>query len=303
MKKRMISMLAVVVLLLSIFAVPVMADTSVTLELGVYDNVFDLENKDTNWVPITGDGIGAQFGYNTSASDFQFGLIAEGLATDTPYSLIYYADTEDRFVDWGGVIGDAGMVIATGTSDSSGNLVLSGSPDLGQNLPSLPDANAYFYDYTLTPDFYDDATGAKVWLIPTDELSTGDVMPVATWGKDNSWLFETQLVNYDDTDIAPESMVAITVTPANLDFGLTTPLTSVSEDLTVTNTGFVSVNVSATATGAIASQGLTLDSDAVSIWGITGLATDTPTTVVVGITPTASGVMTGLLTFTAIATP
>ena len=302
MKKRILSTLLALVLILSFgLAVPAMANT-VTLELGVYDNVFDLENKDpVTWAVESGDGIGAQFGYNDSGSDFNFGLIAEGLAINTPYSLIYYADTEDRFVDWGGVVAPGiGRVIASGTSTGTGALVLTGSPDLGIDLPSLPDANAYFYDYTATPDEYADATGAKVWLIPTSVL-TGGIMPVATWTPDDTWLFETQLVNYDDTDVNPIPMVAITVAPDNLNFGLLTPGQSASESLTVTNTGFVDADISATATGAISGMTLTLDTTyTVSTWGITQVP-DEVDTVIVGIIAAATpGPYTGTLTFAAV---
>ena len=301
MKKKILSVLLVLALVLC-FAVPVMA-SEVTLELGVYDKVFNLENKDGAWQPIEGDSIGAQFGYNAAGPTFEFGLIAEGLSADTPYSLIYYADTEDRFNDWGGVVGDAGMVIAVGTSESDGSLVLTGTPDLGQNLPSLPDANAYFYNYTLLPDKYADATGAKIWLIPTHELSGGGAMPVETWGKDNSWLFETQLVNYADSDEDPEEMVAITVDPANLNFGLLTPSQPASEELTVTNTGFVDADVVSSVTGAFAGMSMTLNAEPVATWDtmLTAASPNFEIVTVAIVAPATPGDYSGVLTFTATA--
>ena len=305
--KKKFGLLIALVMAISLCLIPSAAMAEdVTLELGVYTNVFDLENKDVAWEAKTGDGIGAQFGYNAGGSTFDFGLIAEGLAVSTPYSLIYYADTEDRFVDWGGLVGAAGRVIASGTSGADGSLVLSGSPELNQNLPSLPDANAYFYDYTLPPDGYADATGAKIWLIPTAVL-TGGVMPVATWSPDDTWLFEMQLVNYSDDEKPPERMVAITVSPTVLNFGLSAPNVVVSRDLTVTNTGFVDVDVTATATGAISGMSMTLNTTPIASWaGVSILATEPDSTaaVTVGITtPATPGVYTGILTFTATATP
>jgi len=310
--KKKFGILIALVMAISLCLTPsvVMAE-EVTLELGVYDKVFNLENKNTSsWEPILGDSIGAQFGYNVAGPTFEFGLIAEGLVVSTPYSLIYYADTEDRFVDWGGKVADGiGRVIASGTSTDVGALVLTGSPNIGIDLPSLPDANAYFYDYTLDPpdgDNYADATGAKIWLIPTSVLTSG-VMPVATWSPDNSWLFETQLVNYDDTDVDPIPMVAITVSPAVLDFGLSTPGTIMSKDLVVTNTGFVDVDVSASAVGAISGMSMTLNTTPIATWsGVAILAADPNPGVIVavGITaPATSGAYTGILTFTATATP
>lgn len=300
-KRKLIGLLMTVALILSIGATPVFAQT-VTLELGVYDNVFNLENKDDNWAVIPDDNIGAQFGYNGSGATFDFGLIAEGLAVNTDYSLIYYADTEDRYVDWGGKVADSvGTVIKTGTSDSTGALVMSGTEELGMDLPCLPDANAYFYDYTQTPDGYNDATGAKVWLVPSSVLMDS-ALPVATWSPDDTWLFETQLVNYDDTDVTNPEMISITVDPASLNFGLATPGTVLSRDLTITNTGFVPVNVTAAVTGEAAWIGMRLDGDVVTTW-TTDIPYTTPDSfdvVTAQITaPATPGAYDGVLTFTA----
>ncbi len=311
-RNRFVGIVLATVLALTLFLSTALAVAAVEVELevGVYDNVFNLENKDTEWAIIgeaadivaVGHNIGAQFGYNDAGSTFDFGLIAEGLAISTDYSLIYYADTEDRFVDWGGVVAEGvGIVIMAGTSDSAGALVMSGTETLSIDLPSLPDANAYFYDYTLVPDGYDDAVGAKIWLIPTSVL-TGGIMPVATWAPDDTWLFETQLVNWDGpaTEIA---MVAITVAPDALDFGLLTPGQVALEDLTITNTGFVSADISATATGAISGMTLTLDSLTVSVWETT-IVPDADEVIPVGIiAPAIPAAYTGTLTFIATATP
>lgn len=258
--KKYLSIMFALALITSLFVFPAVASaTDVGLSVGVYDNVFDLENKDGNWAPITGDGIGALFGYNNASPTFDYGLSAQGLSASTDFSLIYYADTEDRFVDWGGLITTGvGTVIASGTSTASGTLALSGSVELNMDLPCPPDANAYFYDYTLTPDFYDHATGAKIWLIPTSVLTSG-VMPVATWAPDNDWLFETDLVNYDDTDVVSD-IIAISVSPDSVDFGILAPgITGDGGTLTVANIGNVSVDVSATIPSAGVFQYILLD--------------------------------------------
>jgi hypothetical protein len=126
---------------------------------------------------------------------------------DVEYSLIYYADTEDRFNDWGG--DNPGAIIATGTT-VDGVLTLSGSVYLGVDLPHPDDANGYFYDYTEPPDSYDNATGAKIWLVPSECYDANDTK-VNSW-EQSRFLFETDLIEYEYTDVTvpavPSGLVA-----------------------------------------------------------------------------------------------
>ena len=48
------------------------------------------------------------------------------------------------------------------------------------DLPSPPDANIDVFDYSLAPDNYKHAHGAKIWLVPADFY---DVLAhkVTTW--------------------------------------------------------------------------------------------------------------------------
>lgn len=268
MKKKFISVGLVTILALVTclsFASPVVAE-DVGLGIGVYDEVLDLENKDASWAIKSGDGIGGILGYNLSGSTFDYGVYATGLS-DGDYALIYYADTEDRFNDWGG--DNPGAVIDTGAS-SGGVLSMSGNIELGMDLPCPPDANAYYYDYTQDPDNYDNAHGAKVWLVPTSALTGGTALPVSTWPQTDDWLFETDLITYDDTDVVSE-VVAISISPSDVDFGVVAPGgTADGGDITVTNAGNVSVDVSASTSP---SPGIfdyvKLDGGAVSAYGET----------------------------------
>lgn len=303
--KKYLSILFVFALITSLCAFPVVASAdSVVITVGVYDNVFDLENKDSAWAPIIGDGIGAAFGYNNSGTEFVFGLSATGLANDTEYSLIYYADTEDRYVDWGGDY--PGALIATFTTDGSGNIAATSlSVDLGMDLPCPPDANAYFYDYTLSPDNYADMTGAKVWLVPSSAYDAGN-KKVISWAP-TTFLFETQLVNYDDTEVVSD-IIAISVIPDSVNFGIITPgTTGDGGSLTIGNTGNVPVNITATVSSTGVFQYVNLDGDVVSAYfqylspppGSIGVAVTLP--VPGNYTPT--GNETGTLTFIASALP
>src|SRR3989344_9607036 len=76
--------------------------------------VLQLENKDTNWDPVLNDNVDASVNFNDAGPTFDYTLNARGLEPNTEYSLIYYADKPDRFVDWGG--DNPGALIGTGFS-------------------------------------------------------------------------------------------------------------------------------------------------------------------------------------------
>ena len=188
-KIKIFSILAIAVMVLIAIIIP-FASVGATN----YDATLLLENKDASWTKILDDGIGATLNYNTSGTSFDFNLSATGLAVDTEYSLIYYTDTKDRYNDWNGA---DGIVIANFITESDGSIESKDmSVFLGMSMPNTLDANAYYYDYTKSPDFYIHAHGAKVWLVPTSVLTNGE-MPVAVWSPDNTWLFETDLISFE----------------------------------------------------------------------------------------------------------
>lgn len=156
-----------------------------------------------SWTP-TCDIMNGILTYELNNEEFVYKLEATGLTDDAGYSLIYYADKPDRFVDWGG--NNPGALIGTGVANS-GMVVMSGSVDIGMDLPHADDFNTGEYldsennwlpaDYGQAPDFYDMRTGAKVWLILSDHYDT-ETKTVTTWNPTMS-LFEMDLINYDDT--------------------------------------------------------------------------------------------------------
>lgn len=172
-----------------------------TEEVGIevsYVGILELDNKDSSWALTPNDGTDATLKYTVVGEEFGYSLNAEGLETETEYSLIYYADKPDRFVDWGG--NNPGAMIVTAFSDSEGNLVLEGSVELGMNLPSPNDANINEHDYSGELDNYLHAHGAKIWVVPTNALPT-------VYPSDDAWafwsasgiLFETDLIWYSDS--------------------------------------------------------------------------------------------------------
>ena len=161
-----------------------------------------LEDKDTNWDVIGDNTIGATLIFGTSQEEFVYYLVGEVPLNDTEYSLVYYADLPDRFNDWGG--DNPGAVIGTGTSDVNGAIEMEGSINLGMDLPHPDDANFNMdeTDYREAPDFYCNGDGAKLWLVVTSDLTSGD-LPMTGWNPGN-YLFETDLIHYEDTSPVPQ---------------------------------------------------------------------------------------------------
>lgn len=156
------------------------------------------KDAEGDWSVVDG-GAWGKMKYNLSGPTFDFVFNGHRLEPDMSYSLIYYADP------WPGVNGDAGALIISGISDEDGNLHLEGSVDLGVDLPHPDDAN-----YELPggdPDMPGESPepfpfgGAKIWLVLSDDYNDGDAStgPMTDW-RPEEYLFEAQLITYDDTD-------------------------------------------------------------------------------------------------------
>jgi predicted ribosomally synthesized peptide with SipW-like signal peptide len=161
-----------------------------------------LENKTAGWQVIGGDNIQGTLTYNTAGDTFNYSFIASGLQHDTNYSLVYYADQQTRFTNWGGA--NPGALIATFTTDVAGAIPATpGNINLGMDLPTANDWNMVaFPDYCLNHngfDSYNTCVGAKIWLVPTSDYNSTTKL-LTTWNPAN-YLFETDLITYDDTNI------------------------------------------------------------------------------------------------------
>jgi len=169
-----------------------------------YWSTLVLENKTTtDWQPVVGDGIQGTLTYNLVSPTFEYEFEATGL-TPGDYSLIYYADRQDRFVNWGG--DNPGALIASFTADSNGDiLATTGNKNLAMNLPHADDWNgssAANYCGNDEGDEYDLCRGAKVWLVPSGDYAAGTV----SWANSGSYLYETDLITYDDLDTDGEAL-------------------------------------------------------------------------------------------------
>ncbi|OYT61191.1 hypothetical protein B6U81_03565 [Thermoplasmatales archaeon ex4484_30] len=128
-----------------------------------------LENKDSQWNIIWGNGRYGVLFFNNSGPKFYYQFKAQGLNPDTDYSLIYYADP------WPG--NNPGAFIGEFTTDASGNIALTaGSVDLNMDL-----------------------TDAKIWLVLSDDYDP-ITCSMTNWQPDE-YLFEHHLISYDDTDV------------------------------------------------------------------------------------------------------
>jgi len=161
-----------------------------------------LNNKDANWQPIA-DGQWGLLAYYSAGDEFEYAFCGYNLEDETTYRIIYYADFMDRMNVWGG--NNPGALIGTVTTDDTGYICMSGSVDLGMDLPHEDDANYDYYNYKdagpppqYTGDGYAHAHGAKIWLVPSDCYVVGEKR-VDTWSP-TRFYFETDLIWYDDTD-------------------------------------------------------------------------------------------------------
>lgn len=148
-------------------------------------NALRLENETEvvggPWIVHSDDEIYADLTWTGDGPTFDYTLNAQGLATSTAYSLIYYAD------GWPG--NNPGAFIGTHTTDGTGAIVgAGGNPNLGVDLPTLPDGNF--------------AVGAKIWLVLSSDYNSGSSStgPMTAWNP-TQYLFEGNVyIQYNDTD-------------------------------------------------------------------------------------------------------
>jgi len=142
-----------------------------TEEVGIevnYVGLLELTKKDSSWTP-TGDPI--ELTYTVVGEEFKFSGVPEG------YTLIYYKDE---------VVGLEERV----ANPQPAITIIS---NIG-SLPQLDDSNIdELADYCSTPDFYKHCKGAKLWLVPNEDLNAG----VLNWANMfDGYYYETDLVYY-----------------------------------------------------------------------------------------------------------
>lgn len=171
--KKLAILLVLCLAMLTMTSVPVLA-AGPTGQAGKSNigHLYLYEKNPADWSIVEG-GAWGKMKYNLSCFTFDFVFNGHGLQPNTDYSLIYYADP------WPG--NNPGALIASGTSNSGGNIHLAGSEDLGMSLPDAQDANY--------PD------GAKIWLVLSSDYDADNNLMIA-WNP-TEYLFEYDLVTYD----------------------------------------------------------------------------------------------------------
>lgn len=290
--KHLLTILASLVMVLSFTLIPATA---------LADNSLSLVSKDpTTWTTIP--GASGTLTYNSSGPTFNFSFTATGLEATTPYSLIYYANP------WPG--NNPGKLLGSSTA-VGGNLTITGSPDLGINLPTVPDSNMVV-NHCVPPDNYAHCYGAKIWLVPTT-CYTGT--SITTWSP-TRFLFETDLITYTDTDLVgtgtgvpltttitePAATIGLSVTPISLNFGSVNVGTCSSEQvITLTNTGNVPIKVTASTSAGYYTDCLKLNNLVANGWISATIPVSSFIIVNAKSCPTISysGVVSGTVTFVA----
>jgi hypothetical protein len=179
MKRMLVLGIILIALLASVGAV---SASTVTL----------VQKQEGTWVQVNPGTVGT-FTYTYLGSSFSFS--GQGLSPGVAYSLISYQEP------WNG----AGLgILGAGTADGSGNIVITGS-----SLAIV--LNTY------SSGEYIGQTGAKIWLVPSSDLTTiSGVTSFNAWNP-TTYLFETALINPGEIPVPEFPTVAL---PAALIIGL-----------------------------------------------------------------------------------
>ncbi|MCD6532624.1 MAG: hypothetical protein J7L25_00925 [Deltaproteobacteria bacterium] len=131
--------------------------------------------------PIVDGGAWGKMKYNLSGPEFNFVFNGHGLPIGQDYTLIYYPDP------WpanGLICLGSGIVVEDEYVEGVGNVHIKGSVETG-DLPIESDYN------------YSD--GAKIFLVPTDDVVCGDQGTMVGWHGELN-LYEGAFITFDDTD-------------------------------------------------------------------------------------------------------
>ena len=294
------SKLLVLAILVLTMAVPLSSASAVA-----YDSTLTLDNKDTTtWARIA-DGKLGTLNYNASGTTFSFSFAATGMEVGVAYSLIYYANPYPG--------NNPGALIGTGTADGSGNVAITGNPNIG-NIPTPPDSNMVT-SHAGAPDFYAHPFGAKIWLVPSACYDTA-LKKIITYTPAR-FLFETDLITYTDTDAGagagtstpltttitePVATIGLTVSPPTMNFGSVAIGACSSESpITLTNTGNVPIRVTATTSAGFYTDCLKINAVTANGWVSTVIPAGGNLVIQVKVCPTIaySGTVTGSVSFVA----
>lgn len=279
----------------------VMAVSPTATPVQGYSNAVLLENKDPNTWLIISDSRSGVLSFNPTGATFQFSFTGQGLE-NVPYSLIYFANPYPGNYP--------GALIGTGTA-VGGVLTLSGNLTLSINLPQPPDSNM-LVSHAGPPDNYTHAFGAKIWLVPSD-CYNATTKQISTWSP-TRFLFETDLITYTNTALSgtptalsttitePAATIGLTVSPPTLNFGsVAIGACSADNAITLSNTGNVSIKVTATTSAGYYAECLKINNAVANGWVSPSIPAGSSLVIQVKSCPTQaySGTVTGNISFIA----
>ena len=164
----------VVLLILSMAASTAIAKKPDTTGKPEKQTTLYLFQKDPYTWDIVDHGAWGKMKFTPVGTELQFNFQAHKLLPEQWYSLIYYPDP------WPGY----GLIIFAETmSDPDGNLQIKDEIDIG-DLPRSLDDNY--------------PSGAKIWLVLSEDISLRPRC-MMNWNP-TEYLFEDQLITFDDTD-------------------------------------------------------------------------------------------------------
>lgn len=169
MRKISIAVLAVLIML-ALGASPILAADNAANDKGQAGKsnvqfLYLYEKNPSDWTFVW-DGAWGKLKGNVAGDSFKFVFNGHLLQPGEGYSLIYYPEPQTT---WPWPV----TVITSGEANSEGDVHLKGMVDLGEDL-----------------------TNAKIWLVLTDDIVDGSL---SGWNP-SDYLFEHNLINYDDTD-------------------------------------------------------------------------------------------------------
>jgi len=186
--KKYIILVLIVLLISALFVGVLAAGPSKPAGKSNVGHLYLYEKEDDgscDW-PII-DGAWGKMKYNLSGDEFEFVFNGHGLMPGEDYTLVYYPDP------WPVV----GLIcLGEGTANAEGDVHIANSVDTEGDLPTEADDNAD----PLKTTYCFGETGAKIWLIPTSDVNCASQTMVAWNHATDIYLFEEELINFDDTD-------------------------------------------------------------------------------------------------------
>lgn len=140
--------------------------------------VLSLENKDDQYWFVETDDMHGVLQYKDSGETFDWQLTVNGMEPSTEYKLVYAPDPWPQSLPT-----NPNLMIASFTTDASGDWSGAGNTEMNMDFPDSADANF--------------PTGAKIWVVVG---AHHDGTQMTAW-EHTRYLFEYNLITYNDTGV------------------------------------------------------------------------------------------------------